>query len=363
MKRTPLYDKQQAAGGDFIEFAGYETPGNFGDCPLEYNAIRQATAMIDLSYRGRLEISGQDRIQFLQSISSNDIKAVNPGGGIENSFLTTMGKVVGYGRFYVNEESVFIDIDGDAIEATKAYLDKYLKLSRSEMKDVSEAIGHLSIQGPRARQLVKSLAGIDLPSEPLQHIRTEIAGNTAMIAKVSHTGEDGYDIFMDSDTLPAVWDLLVEKGREFEVRPAGFEALNTARVEAGIPIFGVDFDENNILVEANLESAVSYTKGCYVGQEIIARLHYRGHVAKRLALLEIDGETRPIPGDKIFKGTKEVGQVTSAVKSPLLGKPLAFGLVKYEPSQIGTELGIDSSGFQLPAKVIAPPRSGKADAP
>jgi folate-binding protein YgfZ len=158
-----------------------------------------------------------------------------------------------------------------------------------------------------------------------------------------------------------IWAALVEHGKEFGAMPVGFAAYNIARMESGIPLFGIDYDENNILVEANLDSAVSYTKGCYIGQEIIARLHYRGHVAKRVALLEIDSDSRPIVGDGIFRGTKEVGKITSAVVSPILQKQIALGMIKYEPSQLGTELRIDSSGFSMSAKVIEPPHKSGAD--
>jgi folate-binding protein YgfZ len=263
---------------------------------------------------------------------------------------------VGYGRFYVKPESVFLDIDGGAHDGTKAYLDKYIKLSHAEMVDDRNAVVHLSVQGPQSQRLIESTSGAELGVlKQLQFIQTKIAETEVLIAKVSHTGEDGYDLFIASESASRVWDSLVEHAPQFGVAPVGFAAYNIARMEAGVPLFGIDYDENNILVEANLDSAVSYTKGCYIGQEIIARLHYRGHVAKRTTMLEIDSDTRPIPGDGIFRETKEVGKVTSTVVSPLLKKPIAIGMIKYEPSQLGTALRVDSSGFGLSARVIEPP--------
>ena len=357
MKRSPLYEKQESAGADFIEFADYEIPNHYGDTSAEYDRIRKSVGIIDFSYRGRLEISGKDRIQFLQSICSNDVKSLAEGSGIESAFLTTMGKTVGYGRFYVKQDSVFLDIDGSAQDGTKTYLDKYIKLSHAEMVDVRDAYAQISIQGPQSRAMVESITAVDLNSlAPFQFVITKIADADVMVAKVSHTGEDGYDLFMQSESSADVWQTLVERGSEFSAAPVGFAAYNVARIEAGIPLFSVDYDADNILVEANLESAVSYTKGCYIGQEIIARLHYRGHVAKRVALLEVDSDTAPIRGDGVFRGTKEVGKITSAVVSPLLTKPIAMGMIKYEPSQLGTELRIDSAGFSMPSKVIEPPR-------
>ena len=357
MKRSPLYEKQESAGAEFIEFAGYEIPDHFGDGSAEYDRIRKSAGIVDFSYRGRMEITGKDRIQFLQSICSNDVKSLSEGSGIEAAFLTTMGKTVGYGRFYVKADSVFLDTDGSAQDGTKAYLDKYIKLSYAEMVDVRDATAHLSVQGPQSRSVIESITGMDFGAlAPLQFVTARIAGADVIIARVSHTGEDGYDLFTASESSAAVWQVLIDKGSEFGAGPVGFAAYNVARIEAGIPLFGVDFDADNILVEANLDSAVSYTKGCYIGQEIIARLHYRGHVAKRIALLEVDSDTAPVTGDGVFRGTKEVGKVTSAAVSPILQKPIAMGMIKYEPSQLGTELRIDSTGFSMQAKVIEPPR-------
>jgi len=257
MKRSALYESHVSAGAEFIEFAGYEIPNKYSDCNSEYEALRKSAGIIDFSHRGRLEITGKDRIQFLQSICSNDVKSLTEGSGIEAAFLTTMGKTVGYGRFFVKENSVFLDIDGNAQDGTIAYLDKYIKLSHAEMVDVRDAIAHISVQGPQSRALIESISGTELGAlSPQQFIQAKIAETELMIARVSRTGEDGYDLFMPVESASIIWATLVERGKEFGAAPVGFAAYNIARMEAGIPLFGIDYDENNILVEANLDSAV-----------------------------------------------------------------------------------------------------------
>ena len=145
-----------------------------------------------------------------------------------------MGKVAGYGPFYVKDESVLLDIDGGAHEATKAYLNKYIKLSYAEMIDLRETHGQISVQGPNSRALVESISGLNLSGfVPFQHATAQIAERTVTIAKIFRTGEDGYDISVENDAMPAVWDALITNGNQFGAIPAGFAALNIARIEAG----------------------------------------------------------------------------------------------------------------------------------
>ena len=200
------------------------------------------------------------------------------------------------------------------------------------------------------------LLGVELPEKEHDFTACDFGGATLLIIRSEITGEIGYDLVVQTGALVRLWEALFEKGRTMGVRPIGLRALDTLRIEAGIPRYGIDMDEETIPLEARLENkAISYTKGCYVGQEVVARATYRGHVNWLLSGLKSEGETVPLKGDKIFSDDREVGHVTSAILSPTLHRPIALAYLRREVSEAGTLLTLRVESQAIPVKVVTLP--------
>jgi folate-binding protein YgfZ len=199
------------------------------------------------------------------------------------------------------------------------------------------------------------------PVPPLDEhdwFETLIAGNRALVVRASHTGEPGFDIFVANSALTDVWDFILLKGQFHSLVPVGLQALDSLRIEAAIPVYGVDVDETNMLLETGLDDAVSFKKGCYTGQEAVAMATYRGHVSKKLSGLAIGGDVVPSRGDILKKDGKEIGLITSAIQSLTLGSVIALAYLKYGFFQEGNTLEVENESGILPATVVELPFYG-----
>jgi folate-binding protein YgfZ len=232
-------------------------------------------------------------------------------------------------------------------------LSRFTMAGDFRVTDKTSETVELSVQGPRSVEIIRELfsqAAADTNKGRVT--RVENSKGDILVIRASHTGEDGYDLIVPVELAEEIWDSLVA----LKAVPVGFEAFETLRIEAGEPRFGVDMTENHVVLETGLDDAVSFTKGCYIGQEIIARIHWRGHVAKRLSGLVLEqGEARR--DDRILSvDGKEIGKVTSAVFSPKLGKGIALGYVKYDYLPVGTAVQIArEDGEELAAVVTELP--------
>jgi len=226
--------------------------------------------------------------------------------------------------------------------------------------DVSPHYGLLSVQGPKAESVVLSL-GIakDLPGNPFTFLKvSDPASGDIYVVNQPRLSTRGFDLFVPAAALESIAGKLLTAAKSAGGRPCGWTAFETARIEAGIPRFGVDMDETNIPIECGIESrAISYTKGCYIGQEVINRIHTLGHVNRELRGLLLSDELQalPVKGDKLFHGSREVGYLTSTVASPKLRANIALGYVRREASQTGTELLLRTKDGESPARIVELP--------
>jgi folate-binding protein YgfZ len=250
-------------------------------------------------------------------------------------------------------------------EKILAHLNRYLVADEVEIADRSAEYATLSIQGPESEALLRKLVGqVELPEYPLQHTMITLDATAICTVFASHTGETGFDLIGPIANLPNIAERLSEAGAEFSVVWVGEEAQNILRIEAGIPRYGVDFTEDNLLLEVGLDHAVSFSKGCYLGQEVVERIRSRGHVNKKLVGLSLEGQEAANPGDAIVHDDKPVGNITSSVHSPALGRPIALGYVNRDYWNLGTRLIVKHNAIDFDAKVtnlpFVPVRSGLA---
>lgn len=353
-KKSPLYEVERAAGAQFNIYHDWELPEVFRDALGEHQIVRQAAGLIDCSDRGRIELTGPERVNFLNNMVTNDIKTLPPGAGVYAALLTVHGKLLSDFIVYAYEDRLVLDVPGITTEKVFTTLNRFLISEKAEIRNVSDQFATLSVQGPSSRAWLNRWASFP-EMKPLDITTVAVDGTPATVARVSYTGEEGYDITVPRERVTALWSCLLEIGADLDAQPVGMTALNTLRIEAGIPWYGVDMDESHIVLEAALDKAISTTKGCYIGQETVARIIFRGHVNKKLTGLFLRGQTVPPPKSRVLHDGKPIGVITSAIASPTLQRIIALGYMHRDFLQPGTPVTVEVGTTAEPAEVAALP--------
>jgi glycine cleavage system T protein len=354
MKQSVLHTQHAELGASFEDVAGWSMPAHYGDVAAEHGVVRQAVGIADLSHRGKLRVTGDDRAKWLQNIISNDIQSLQPGQGLYSSLLTHKGKMLTYFRLYMQTDAVMLEDVGEIGETTFQTLRKFLLYgTKAKMENCAESWGLLLVSGPKSIQVIQSSFGVDVADlQPVTFVTAQIGGTTALVVRTEETGEVDIELLLPSAGVPVAWSTLLEVGNKFGIRPIGSHAREALRLEAGIPTAGPDLNEEIVPPEANLEGkAFSLNKGCYPGQEVVARMDTYGSVRRHLVGLVMKDSMVPPKGAKLFADDREVGWVSSAVRSPQLGHVIAFGFPLRDFSKPGTILSVEFIGGRHPATV------------
>lgn len=337
MQQLALHHLHKESGASFASYGAWELPEHYGDPLQEYRVIRERAGLADLSHEGKFLITGADRISFLQSLTSNDLTHLQEGSGIYATLLTPKGKIISDFDLFPLPEALLMAVDSSNAEKTRTHLMRYRLRAKVEMS--APSWGKILVSGPAAKFLIAQLIGEDLHHMSEKSIiEKKFNGLQLLCVKRSITGEEDFLLYFPQQGMALLWKRL----NALNIQPVGQAALETLRVEAGKPRYGIDIDERILPVEAGIQDeAISYTKGCYPGQEVIARIKTYGHVNKQLFGLILEGEALPKKGDKIYDEEKEVGWVTSAVASPLLGKGVAMGYLRTQAAIPGNRLRLE----------------------
>ena len=364
MTPLPLHEFHHSLNAQFGELNGAEMVTSYGDVLAEHTALRESAGVLDLSFRSRICLTGADRARFLHGQVTNDVNRLRVGDGCYAAVTTAKGKMESDLNIHALQDELLLDFEPGLTQKISQRLEKFIVSDDVQVVDVAPLYGLLSVQGPKADTAVKAL-GIfpELPAKEYQSLKV----SDAMLGEIylTQSGTVGvpparFDLFVPTDSLGVVADKLIAAAKSIGGRACGWDALEIARIEAGTPRFGADMDESNIPLECGIESrAVSYKKGCYIGQEVINRIHSIGHVNKELRGLRLADDLKSLPakGDKLFHDGKEVGYITSAVKSPALNANIALGYVRREVFAPGTELVLHSAGGNSKAVVAETPFS------
>jgi folate-binding protein YgfZ len=362
MTPLPLHEFHHSLNAQFGKLNGAEIVVSYGDVLAEHAALRESAGVLDLSFRSRICLTGADRARFLHGQVTNDINLLRAGEGCYAAITTAKGKMESDANIYALQDELLLDFEPGLTQKISQRLEKFIVSDDVQVVDVAPLYGLLSVQGPRAREVLAAL-GIfpELPAKEFQSVKVSDAmlGEIYLVSRSRQPGSAAvsaasFDLFVPTDSLGAAADKLIAAAKSVGGRACGWLALEIARIEAGIPRFGADMDESNIPLECGIESrAVSYKKGCYIGQEVINRIHTIGHVNKELRGLRLADDLKNLPakGDKLFHDGKEVGYVTSAVKSPALNANIALGYVRREANASGTELVLRNAANETKAAV------------
>jgi glycine cleavage system T protein len=349
-EHTPLYEAAARAGAVFVDDAGWEVPGHFRGADQEYAAARAGAALFDLSHHGKVELTGADARTFLNNLCTNDVSNLPAGAGCEVFFTTAKAKVIAHGYLFHEGAGFRLDLAPGTADKVIRHLDHFLISEQVEFADRTRELAQLHVAGPQARALLTQ-ALPDLPElGPLRHVtRLFRAATPCQVRRNDRLGVPGYDVLCPPGEVAEVWQALTAAG----ATPAGLQAFEALRIEAGTPRYGVDMDDNTFAPEAGRTAqAICYTKGCYLGQEPIVMARDRGQINRTLVGLALPEGPVP-PRTAVFRAGKEVGHVTSSAFSPRSGAGVALAYLRRGNQEVGTGVEVDVERRRLPAQVVA----------
>ncbi|MDE2847787.1 MAG: aminomethyltransferase family protein [Gemmatimonadota bacterium] len=342
-----------AVAGDF---QGRPAVLHYGDAAAEYRAVRTTAGLSDLSGRGKLRMTGADRQRFLHRVVTNDVEQLGAGEGVYACMLTPQGKIISDMTVHVRREDLLIDVEPGMADVLRDTLDRYALMDDVEITDVTERYGLIGVSGRRADDCIQTLAGPLAPLPPGGHAEIELSGVPATVARTHRTGERDYDVYVPAESADEIWKaLLAGEGDGVSCVPIGYETLEVLRVEAGIPRCTAELDDRIIPNEAVKDRAVSFTKGCYIGQEPVVMMEHRGRPNRLLSGLVVEGETLPGRNAVIRKDGKEAGWITTAVHGRAVDGIIALGFVRRRSMASGRPFEVEVDG--------APARAEIADLP
>jgi folate-binding protein YgfZ len=318
-----------------------------------YAALREGAAIVERQGYGRILLTGADRRSYLQGLLTNDIEALTPGTGCYAAMLNAQGRMLTDMRVLELGDGLLLDVPAQVTTAIRDHLDRFVFSEDVKVEDVTAARAEIGLRGPRALDVLRA-AGTEgaVPSSPFAVTRVRIAGVDALLVATDESCA-GFDIITASGDATTIRQALIAAGAD----TASDDDLEVRRIEHGRPRFGADMTEETIPLEAGLEErAISRTKGCYVGQEVIVRVQDRGHgrVARKLVGLTLDAVS-PVPGAgaSIHAADREIGRVTSAAWSPVLARPIALGYVHRDFTEPGTHVTVSGTDAVVTALPMA----------
>jgi tRNA-modifying protein YgfZ len=318
-----------------------------------YDAARHRVASIDRSSRGRIVVSGADRASYLQGLLTNDIAALKPGRGCYAAYLTAQGRMIADLHVYELGDVILLTMEGDTKDTVLSKLDQLIFSEDVRLGDVTATFAQIAVIGPEAAAIVSGLLTgptADALGALQEHgnLRALWDGEPAIVARIDDAGEGGFDVFVDRAKAARFLSAIGEAGAV----PLDLPTAEAIRLEAGVPLFHRDMDEETIPLEAGIESrAISFTKGCYVGQEVVIRVLHRGHgrVVRKLVGLLVDGNQIPASGAGVRGADRDIGRVTSSAFSPALQRPIALAYVHRDFLAPGTTVTVEGATAEVRA--------------
>jgi len=353
LKRTPLYDAHAALGAKIVPFAGYEMPVQYpGGIMAEHQAVRTDVGVFDVSHMGEFEVTGPDRNAFVNRVTCNDISVLEPGGVQYSAILNDEGTFVDDCTVYRFDDKIMIVVNASNRAKAWDYIVNQKKGANVRLRDISDDIGLLAVQGPRAEAALQPLSDTPLGSIGYyRHITGKIAGAGAFISRTGYTGEDGFEIYCRAKDVVQLWDAVLKAG----ARPIGLGARDSLRLEMGYALYGNDIDDTITPLEAGLAWIVKLNKGApFTGEAALKRQKERGVTRKLVGFTLLDrGIARH--GYTVHLDGREVDIVRSGGQSPSLGVGIGTTFLPAASATVGTGFEIDARGTRIRAEVVKRP--------
>jgi folate-binding protein YgfZ len=337
MSLTELTEKMATSGAATETYRGAQTIAVYSDTAEEFAALRSAAGIYDLGWRAKIVLTGSDRVRWLNGMVTNNVRDLPINRGVYAFLLNPQGRIQADLYAYHRGEHLLVDTDQSQLETLLGIFDHYIIMDDVEVSNASEKLTAIGVAGPKASAVLEA-AGLDVGNlEPLEAHDAQWRELGVTVVRSDNEAVDAYELWLASSRVNELWEGLVNAG----ATPVGSRAYELFRIAAGIPRYGQDIKERDLPQETEQKRAVHFNKGCYVGQEIVERIHSRGNVHRMFTGLELEG-AKPEPGAKVMSASKEVGEVTSSAVLPTAEKKrtLALGYVRREHVTAGKDLVI-----------------------
>jgi len=338
MSVLTFQDKLTASGAVFGRYRGAETPLVFGNPAAEFRALLEGCGHYDLSWQAKLVLSGEDRVRWLNGMVTNNIRDLAVGHGVYCFVLTAQGRIVADLVAYNRGDYLLVTTDHSQVQTVKDTFDHYIIMDDVEVADISDKLAAVGLAGPQSARLLET-AGISASRLAPGQVADLVWRNIGItVVRSTHPHWDGYEVWLAPDHTPTVWDALATAG----AIPAGSEALEWYRIAQGVPRYGIDLSQRDLPQETEQKHALNFTKGCYIGQEIVERIRARAILHRTFTGFVLEGEP-PKTGTKITDGDKNIGEITSSARIPFPSgeRTVGLGYLRREFESPGTIVQID----------------------
>lgn len=355
MKRTPLYAAHRRAGAKMVEFAGWEMPVQYRGVIDEHVAVRTRAGLFDVSHMGEIEVRGPGALELCQKITANDVARIQLQQAQYNLLMNDRGGIVDDVIFYRLEPAHFlICVNASNSDKDFAWIRKQAD-GNVEIENTSSRYVQLALQGPLAEAILRRLTSFELGEvKPFFFAKTEVSAIRSLVARTGYTGEDGFELYCDSNDGEKLWNRLLESGGPMGLEPAGLGARDTLRLEKAYPLYGHELDDTTTPLEAGLEWVTKFAKGAFIGREVLLE-QKRDGVKRKLVGLELLEPGIARSEYLLFKHGRPIGRVTSGTKSPTLGKSIALGYVTRDQAQLDNQVEVQIRSRKVPAKIVPVP--------
>ena len=355
LKQTPLNTAHRALGAKMVPFGGWDMPVQYRGILEEHRAVRSAAGLFDVSHMGEVEFRGAGALAALQRLTSNDAARLQKGQVQYSALTTEAGTFVDDLTVYrLSDDHYMVTLNASNIQKDVDWI-RVHSGGKAEIHDVSDETALISVQGPRAVEILQRLTSVDLPAVPYYWFTTgQVVGQRAMLSRTGYTGEDGFEVYVSPQHARALWEALLEEGIPLGLLPCGLGARDTLRLEAKMALHGNDIDDAHTVLEADLGWIVKLEKGEFIGREALAKQKAEG-VARKLVGFEMIGRGIARAHYPILKGGVRIGEATSGGPSPWLSKNIGLGYVAIAHAAVGTELEILIRDQPVAARIVKTP--------
>jgi aminomethyltransferase len=353
LKRTPFFDKHVALGAKIVPFAGYEMPVQYAQgITAEHKAVRERCGLFDVSHMGEFIIRGERAVDFVNYVTTNDVAALALGQVHYSTILNDRGTIEDDCLVYRFPDRIMMVVNASNVTKDYAHVARHAAKFGVTIEDVSDDMGLLALQGPKAAGILQTLTKTDLSAIKYYHFEEgEVSGMPMIISRTGYTGEDGFELYHDVKYSTKLWDALMGAG---DITPAGLGCRDTLRLEMGMALYGNDIDDTVTPLEANLAWLVKLKKGEFVGSDVLNKQKAEG-LKKKLVGFTLGDRNIARHGYPVFAGGQPSGVVCSGTMSPTLGIPIGTCYVPTELSKEGSTFDIEIRGKRVQATVVKPP--------
>jgi len=354
MKRTPLFAIHASLKARFVDFGGWEMPVQYASILEEHEAVRTRAGLFDVSHMGEVEVRGPRALAAVQGFTVNDVTRLRDGQAQYSLLCHPSGGVVDDIIVHrVSAERIFICVNASNTEKDFEWMRAHA--GGAEVINRSDELALLALQGPSATAILAPLTDLDLGTVPRFEFReAAVSGHQAFIAHTGYTGEDGWEIYCAAEDAAAIWNALSERGAAHGMSPVGLGARDTLRLEAALPLYGRELNDDTTPFEARLSWVVRLDKGEFIGREALLRQKQAG-LQRQLVGVVLTEAGIPRQGYKLVGGGGGIGEITSGTKSPTLGKAIGLGYVATAFKDIGTKLSVEIRAKTVSAEVVQLP--------